>query len=119
MPLLARVQHDLLEILGVEGVENIEEVFSRRCLPCWILVGEVRHHGSVLLELGVEGLHRDFLVVWDLDRPVLRLLHQLLLAYKDILQEVLIDHALIREVELLYYGVNDERDNYLQCWSKY
>lgn len=98
--LLVGVLHHLFEILWVEGVEDIEEVFSWRRLAGRVLVRQVRHHPGVLLQIRVQGLHRDLLVVGHLDLLDLGLQQELLLAHEDILQEVFVDEVLGRQVKL-------------------
>ena len=90
----------LLEVFWLDGVENIEEIISRRALILGILVGEEGHHGGILLELRIEILDRYFVIMWDLDLLDRALPQQLLLASQDILQEILVDHGLRRQIKL-------------------
>ena len=86
----------------MDGVEDVEEVLARRALACGIGVGEVAGELGVLLQLGPERLHRQLVVVGDGDVLDVGLLHQLLLPAEDVLEEVLADDALVREVVLHY-----------------
>ena len=54
--LLVCMVHDLLEVVRVQGVEDVEEVVPRWSLAGWVLVGEVRHEDRVLIELRVKCL---------------------------------------------------------------
>ena len=54
VPLLVCMVHDLLEVVRVQGVEDVEEVVPRRSLAGWVLVGEVRHEDRVLIELRIK-----------------------------------------------------------------
>ena len=53
VPLLVGVVQYLLEVVGVQGVEDVEEVISRWSFAGWVLVREVRHEDRVLLELRI------------------------------------------------------------------
>ena len=92
--------HDLAEVVRVQGVEDVEEVVPWWALTFWVLVGEVLHHGGVLGELGIQGLDGELFVLRHPDLLDLRLLEQVLLAREDLLEKVLVDHRLRREVEL-------------------
>ena len=94
------MRHQLAEVPWLKGVEDIEEIFSRRGLAGGVLVREEGHEVGVLLELRVQRLHRDLLVMGHLDLLHRRLQHQLLLAHEDVLQEVLVDEVLGRQVIL-------------------
>ena len=87
-------------MLGVDGVEDVKEILPRGTFVGRISVREERHHVGVLLELGVDGLDRELVVLGHLDGFDVGLAHQLLLAGEHRLQEVLVDGALLRQVEL-------------------
>ena len=72
--------HYLSEVVGVDRVEHVEEVITRRSLACWVRVREELHHLRVLRELGIQGLHAELFVLRHLDLLDLLLLEQLLLA---------------------------------------
>ena len=97
----------LLEVFWLDGVENIEEIISRRALILGILVGEEGHHGGILLELRIEILDRDLVVVRDLDLLHRALPQQLLLASQNILEKVLVDHWLRWQIELETIGIKE------------
>ena len=117
-PLLVGVLHDLLEVLRLQRVEDVEEVLARRALAGGIRVGEVLHELRVLLEVRPERLHRELVVLWDVDLLDLGLLHQLLLADEDVLEEVLVDDVRVREVVLDCAGVRMRMQGYLRCLSR-
>ena len=98
--------HDLLEVLGLQRVEDVEEVLARWALTCWIGVREVFHEIRVLLEMRPERLYGQLVIMWAIHLLDLRLLHQLLLAGEDVLEEVLVDDVGIREVVLDYTGIS-------------
>ena len=100
MSLFAGVQHDLAQIIWVECVQDVEKVVPGRRLPSWVFIWEVRHEVAVLLQLRVQGLHADLLIMRNFNEFDIGLLHQLLLPNEDVLQEVLVDQALRRQVEL-------------------
>ena len=105
-PLLVGVLHDLLEVLGLQRVEDVEEVLARRALASWIRVWEVLHEVRVLLEMRPERLHGQLVIMWDIHLLDVDLLHQLLLAGEDVLEEVLVDDVRVREVVLDYTGIS-------------
>ena len=94
------MSHDLLKVVRMNGVEDIEEVLARRPFACRILVWEVASELRVLAELRPECLHGNFIVTGNVDLLDIGLLHKLLLAAEDVLEEVLVDEALRRQVEL-------------------
>ena len=113
--LLVGVVHDLLQIIWMDGVQDIEEVlpgwaFSRR-----VRVREVRHQLRVLLELRIKGLDAELIVVRNLNGSDFRLLQQLLLAGHDGLQVVLVQDGLVGEVELDYKLVSPKICGNLRC----
>ena len=98
--LFVGVRHDLAEVVRVHGVEDVEEVLARRSLVLGVLVGEVAVHGVVLLELRPQRLRGQLLVVRHFDGVDLVILEQLLPAGQHLLEEVLVDERLGRQVEL-------------------
>ena len=91
---------DLGEVVRVQRVHDVEEVLAGRPLVLGVVVREIGVEDRVLLELGEERLDGELVVLGDLDLLDLQLLEQLLLAAEDILEEVLVDEALRRQVEL-------------------
>ena len=92
-------QHPLQE-LGVQGVQDVEEVLPRRALAHRVLIGEVSGEEVVAGELRVQVLHRQLLVVRHLYVGHVLLLDELLLIGQDLLEKVLVDERLRRQVEL-------------------
>ena len=90
----------LLQELGVESVENVKEVLPRRALANRVLIGEVPHQEVVIGELRPQRLHRELLIMWDFYVRDVALLDQRLLVGEDLLEEVLVDQGLRRQVEL-------------------
>ena len=88
--------HDLGQVVRIEGVENVEEVFSGRALVFWVLVGEVLREGLVVLQVGPQMLDADFIIMGYGNLLHLGLLHELLAIGEDIFQEVLRDDFLLR-----------------------
>ena len=90
-PHLVGVAHHLAQVLGIERVQDPEKVVARRPLASYEGVGEVLGEVGVLLVLRPELLHRELVVLRDLDRGDGLLLEQLLLAAEHLLEEVLVD----------------------------
>ena len=93
------VQQPLQE-LWVEGVEDVEEVLPRRALALWVLIREVPDHEVIFSELRPQRLHRELLVMRNFNVRDVALLDQRLLVGQDLLEEVLVDEPLRRQVEL-------------------
>ena len=94
--------HALLQVLGVQGGEHIEEVGSWWSFIFGVLVREERLELGILLEHRVDVPDRQLVVMRDLDEGHIRLPQQLLLAREDILEEVLVDNTFIRQIILHY-----------------
>ena len=99
-PLLAGMVNHLLEVVGVDGVEHVEEVLPRRVSVFWQKVGEKEHELRVLLEIWPELDHGDLVVLWNVDEVDFRLLQEPLLVDEDKLEEVFINLGYRREVVL-------------------
>ena len=99
-PLLARVAHDLLQVLRVHGVQHVEEILTRRASVLRELVREVDVHRHVLGELRPQRLDGELIVARHLDGLHLGFLEQLFPAGQDVLQEVFVDDSLVREIVL-------------------
>ena len=89
MALFVGMGHDLAEVVRVHGVEDVEEVLTRRSFILGILVREIAVHGRIFLELRPQGLGGQLFIMRHLI-----LLEQLLLASQDVLEEVLVDKRL-------------------------
>ena len=84
----------------MHGVENVEEVLSRRTFVFWICVREVLQELLVALKLREEALDRKLIIVRHIDMADLLLLQQLLLPCEHVAEEVLVDRALARKIVL-------------------
>ena len=104
--LLVGVGHDLAQVVGVHGVEDVEEVLTRRPFVLGVLVGEVAVHGGIVFELRPQCLRGQLLVMRNFDGVDLVLLEQLLPASQHILEEVLVDEWLWWQIELETSGKN-------------
>ena len=98
--LLVGVVHHLSQVVAFQSVEYVEEVVTRRSFADGIFFREVRLENWVLLEHRVDPAHGQLVVVRHLDVLHLRLLQQLLLALQDLLEPVLVAHALVGQVVL-------------------
>ena len=94
------MDHNLLQVVRIQGVENVEEVVTGRSLSGRILVREVGHEDRVLRELRIKSFDGELIVVWHSYLLHLHLLEQLLLADQDILEEVFVDEALRWQIKL-------------------
>ena len=93
--LLGGVVHDLAEVVGLLGVQDVEEVISRWSLALSILVWEVAHEERILLHQRVDVLDAQLLVLGHLDVLDLVLLVEVLLTLDHLLQPVLVAHGLM------------------------
>ena len=107
-PHLVGVGDDLREVLGVERVQDVEEVLPRRRLALGVLGGEEGEEVAVLLDVRPQRLDRELVVVGHRDVPHLALPQQLLVLRQHFLEEVLVDHVFWGQVELDYRGVRQQ-----------
>ena len=99
-PLLVGVDHEVLEILRMNRVQDVEEIGAGWPFIGWKLVREVLHEQLVILEHGEECLDGELIIVWHLDVRDRSLLEQHLLAGQDVLEEVLGHGAFIGQIVL-------------------
>ena len=92
--------HHLLQVVGVNGVQNVEEILSRCTLSFRVLIWKVLHHLSILQEHRVHGLDTELVIVCDLDMLHISLFQKLFSAREDVLEMVFVDDRLIRQIEL-------------------
>ena len=113
--LLRSMFHDLLQVVGLLSCKYVEEVRSWWSFALRVLVRKVKSELGVFFHEWVDVLDAELLVVRHLDVPHLVLLIQVLLALDYLLQEVLVQDAFVRQVELFYNGVSNVGQEYLQC----
>ena len=94
------MSHDFGQVLWVHGIQDVEEIISRRALIFWIDARKVLSKLDVLLEIGPEAADRKLIVLWHLDLLDLLLLEELLLAGQYFLEEILVDGGLVGQIEL-------------------
>ena len=94
------MRQQTLEVVVVDGVEDVEEVVARRQPALWELVGEVDVELGVALEVWPERFHAQLIVVGHLDPLDGLLVEESLLLREDVLQEVFVDLRGRRQVEL-------------------
>lgn len=109
----------LLEVVGVDGVEHVEEILPRRVSVLRQEVGEKEHELRVLLEIWPELDDGDLVVLWNVDEVDLRLLQEPLLVDEDKLEEVFIDLGDRWEVVLDWRKGMSSRNRHLRYWSRY
>jgi len=109
----------LLEVVGVDGVEHVEEILPRRVSVLRQEVGEKEHELRVLLEIWPELDDGDLVVLWNVDEVDLRLLQEPLLVDEDKLEEVFIDLGDRWEVVLDWRKGMRAIGGHLRYWSKY
>ena len=100
MALLVGVAEQFTDVFRLERVQDVEEVISWRAFVGRIMVREVTHDDRVLLELWIDVLDGELVVPRHLDGEHIHLLEQLFLPRQHRLQEIFVDHLLVREVVL-------------------
>ena len=84
----------------MDRVEHVHEVITGWSSVLRVLVREVLEELGVLLELRPQRLDGELVVERHLDGLHLRLLQQLLAAGEDVLQPILVNYRLVRQVVL-------------------
>ena len=110
--------HDLTEILGVEGVQDVEEVLSRWALARWVLVGEVLGELGVLDQHGPESFDAQLVIMWNFDRGHLLLQEQMLFTTEHVSQEIFVHHSLVGQHVLDWKKMRNNGIVYLRCLSR-
>ena len=59
--------HDLLQVLGLQRVEHVEDVLARRTFACGIGGGEVGAELGIFLQLRPEAADRQLVILRHLD----------------------------------------------------
>ena len=113
--LLRRMVHAALEVIWIQGCQNIERVLSGRPLFLRVLIRKVRLEEGIFPKLGVDVPDRQLLVERHLHARHLALLHQLLLAAQHVFQKIFVDDPFVREVVLDYKQVKRQKTMDLRC----
>ena len=72
--------NDSFDIVWIEGIENIEEIFSIWQVPFSQLVWKESHEIRILSEYGIEILYRELIISGHVDKlDILKLIECLLL----------------------------------------
>ena len=95
----------LLKEVGLDGVDDVEEVLPAGALADSICIGEVLGDIFIAGDLRPQRLHGEFFVMRHFDEDDLRLPQELFLLRQDLLQEVLVDGGDRRQVILDYRWV--------------
>ena len=99
-PCFVGVGHELLQILWVQCVKHVKKVVPWWPFIFWVLGREEGEEMSVLFHLRPQVSHGQLVILRDLDRLNIGLLHELLLPDKHLFQEVLGDHRFVGQVVL-------------------
>ena len=110
VPLLIGVFDKLCDVLTAYGVHDVEEVVPVGQAALWQLVREELHEELQSFHLWPQLLHADLVVVGHVYKPHLAYGHEHLLLGQDLLEEVFVEHCVIRQVEL-HYTVVKEKQN--------
>ena len=114
--LLAGVLQNLLQVLGVERVEDIEKVVVVGHPVAGVNVLEVEHKGLVLLQVAPQVFDGELLEVGDVDVVDVLLLVEPLLVVENLFQEILVALPFRRNIILNYREVREENDvTYVAC----
>ena len=84
----------------MQGVKDVEEVLAWWAFASRKRVREICEELCIFFELRPEGLHRQLIICWDRDLTDVSLLHEHLLPAQHVLEEVLVDDVIVREVVL-------------------
>ena len=112
------MMHDFCDVLRIKAVHDVEEVLAGRPLLIRKRVREVPGELLVLLELGPQRLHGEFIILGHLDVQDLGLLQERFLLRKDQLQKVFVDLRWRRKIVLDYKEVTANVAKYLRCLSR-
>ena len=82
--------NNLLSVLGVDGIKNIVEIFSRWVPAIWILVLEVYVEFLVVLQVFPQVLYSKLFICRYMDVVYRILLHQLLLVGEYLPEKILV-----------------------------
>ena len=114
--LLAGVLQNLLQVLGVERVEDVEKVVVVGHPIAGVNVLEVEHKLLVLLQVAPQVFDGELLEVGDVDIVDVLLLEEPLVVVENLLQEIFIALSLWWNIILNYREVREENNvTYVAC----
>ena len=102
VPLCIGVLDKLCDVLIAYGVHDVEKIVPVGQTTLWQLVREELLEVVQFFHLGPQLLHADLVVVGNVDKPHLAYGHEHLLLGQDLLEEVFVEHCVVRQVELHY-----------------
>ena len=110
---------NLLQVLGVERVEDVEKVVVVGHPIAGVNVLEVEHKLLVLLQVAPQVFDGELLEVGDVDVVDVLLLVEPLLVVENLFQEILIALALRRNIILNYREVRNKNNvTYVACQGR-
>lgn len=111
--------HDLMQILRMDGVQDVEKIIARRTFSFRKGSREEWAELGIFLEVRPKILDAELIVVgylYEVDRWPL---HDLSVSWQNILDEIFINTFLGRQVILYYKEVSRQTKVGLRCCSKY
>ena len=109
---------DLSDVVRHERIQNVKEVLAWWAFAFRIDRGEVLEEVAVLLHIRPQCRDRHLVVVGDRNLGDLILLEELFITGEDLLEEVLVDYIVRRQIVLYCRGIRQIIERHLQCWSK-
>lgn len=100
--------YNCVKVIGVDGIEDVEEVVSAWVLLINVLILKVDFEDLVVLQVLPKMFYRKFLEVADVNVVHLLLLQEPLLVDEYLPQEVLVYLRFWWEIILYYMGVRSE-----------
>ena len=92
----------LLDILWIQSMQDVEEVWAVWVAAFGQAIGKVGHQLGVLFEAAVDVDDAELVILRHLNELDITECQQLLVLGKDLSEEVLVQHAVWRDVELDY-----------------
>ena len=102
MPLIVGVLNYLLSILGIDCIQDIEEVLPARSFIVRVFILEVDVELLVLLQVWPKSFSADLFITRNVNIVDLILLHKLLFANQNLPHKVLVDLLLWWHIHLDY-----------------
>lgn len=116
--LLRSMVHDLGDIVRIDGIEDVEEIFSIGSSFVCIFILEVDVEVFIILEVLPKVLDTELIPAWDMDEIDLILFEQLLIVPEDAPQEVLVHLALRWQIVLQLVKGKSLNGGPLTCLSR-